>query len=145
MFGLLRFWIFLFVVWLLFLFGVVPAVMDDNWLPLAVWVIAGTPVWLTGIFALNHASTRTGLLCFSLCCILSIASIAAYCKLKYDQGAFRAAQLQPPSPAQPVRRPARTRHNLSRSGQHSNSNNSNTQGARQAPLQAPEQLEPPTQ
>jgi hypothetical protein len=42
-FGFLRFWIFLFVVWLLFLFAVVPALMDGHFLPLVVWAIAGTP------------------------------------------------------------------------------------------------------
>ena len=153
MFGLLRFWIFLFVAWLLFLFGVVPAAMDGNWLPLAVWVIAGTPVWLTAVFAFNRASTRTGLVCFSLCCIVSVASIAAYCKLRYDQAssrsesvASRPPQPRPLSPAQPAaRRPARARHNLSgpgQPGQHSDSHDGNTQATSPAPLQASEQPEP---
>ena len=117
-FGFLKFLIFLFVVWVLFLFGVVPALMDGNWLPLLVWAIAGTPVWLTAVFVLNHASMRTALVCFSLCCILSIATISAYCKLEYQRAsnrqesvASRPVQPQPPSPM--MRRPARARHNIS--------------------------------
>jgi hypothetical protein len=143
----LKFWILLFVAWVLFLFGVVPALMDGNRLPLVVWAIAGTPVWLIAVFALNHASARTALGCFSLCCILSIASIAAYCKLRYDQAsnrlqiiASRPAQPRPPNPAQPAaRRPARARHNLSGSGwpgQHSDFHDSKTQGTSPTPLEA---------
>jgi hypothetical protein len=80
-FGLLKFLILLSVFWLLFLPVSVSRLMDGDPTVISIWLLAGTPIWLTAVFALNRSSIQSAIVCFALSSILSVASVTAYVKL----------------------------------------------------------------
>ena len=79
-FGLLKFLILLAVLWLGFLPASIIQLMDGNPSMLLIWILAGTPIWLTAIFALNRSSMHSAVVCFALTSIVSITAVTAYVK-----------------------------------------------------------------